>query len=487
VPSGSAHADLHFLEPPKLRQTSRSAPTTPQLTPEHEHFPLPASPRAENAFSLKRSLSKRNQSKTREQKGEERKEVEYNQPTLSTGRAEASSRTPDLASELNELAVAHKEGLLGEDEYRMLRQNVFEKMMGKGEMEMPREGRVHGISRKGNGVAAAKEDDSSVFSGSTSMRSKRSSTSKLASLFKRESRSELRGDLGSSSLLSANGSIHSGAATSMRSRLSTSATMETQISQARRARTLQSGISVQGVEASSSSSSSLGKSGLLSVERGGYSAPGASISSGNALLGANYTDKSADEIDAEIAVVEAEGHRILERFKSLQIDTMGRYNLSYEMLKRALEGIGLEAEVEAEVFEDYVLIEGGAEGANGQMNGNRNTLSSRIRRKRSIGSNEFQATISGRRGKNRGDSTLAPSSYKAIPRQPLPSSFTPPSDTPSNGYNVQSDEEDAELVKLRAELKEIVRRRSEVAKKYADRLAFLRSTLRSAKIRQGLR
>lgn len=484
--SGPAHTDLHFVEPPTIRQTSRSATTTPQMTPTNDLFPAPSQFGTEVALPLKKSFSRRKQRRSREQRREEKDEEEHNLPALppAVGKVERDNRN-HLASELNELAVAHTEGLLGEDEYRMLRQNVFEKMMEKGEMEMPREGRVQDIPRKGNCVMA-KEDDVIGFSASTSMRSRRSSTNKLALLFKRESRSELRSDPGSSSLLSANGSIHSGTGASMRSRLSTSATLETQISQARRARTLQSGISVQVVEGSSSFT--MGKSGLLSAERGGYSASRTSISSGNALLGGDYMVKSAKEIEAEIAVIEAEGNRILERFKSLQTDTLSRYNPSYEMLNRALEGLGLGADLEAEVFEDYVLIEGGEDTqSNGAQHQNR--LSNRIRRKRSIGTKEVQATINGRRGKDRGDSTLAPSSYKIATRQPLPSSFAPPPNTgKSNAHAAeQADLEEPELVNLRAELKEIVRRRSEVAKKYADRLAFLRSTLRSARIRQGLR
>ncbi|PWN93189.1 hypothetical protein FA10DRAFT_15726 [Acaromyces ingoldii] len=63
------------------------------------------------------------------------------------------SASAALASELNDLAVAHDEGLLGEEEYRLLRQGAFDRLMKNGAMELPQEGAIRGL-----GVVSADPD-----------------------------------------------------------------------------------------------------------------------------------------------------------------------------------------------------------------------------------------------------------------------------------------------------------------------------------------
>jgi hypothetical protein len=479
------------MEPPSSQKAiSRSAPTTPQSTTDQDQYLGAGKTNSDELVLKRKSFSNHFRSRKGEQRGAEIGEPtakqEANLPSGGTRRPRHDKGlvgVPDLASELNDLAVAHKEGLLGDDEYRMLRQGVFDRMAGRGEMELPRENRLQGMSKQSDRVQLRK-DDSSMLSGSTSMRSNTSSTNKFASLFRKRSKSDLNTYAGSNNLLSTGESIRGGAAPSIQSRMSTSATLETQVSQARRARTLNGDTHLEG----SSSFTTRDQPGMLNSARGErsvYSVNGASISSGNALLGANYAEKGANEIEAEITIVEAEGERILEGFGSLLINALHRYNLSYDMSKRALQGIGLGVTLEIEILDDYTISQGATRddaftdtNGHSQSNGHEETLNSRLSKKRSF---RKAATNKGRRD----DTSKAPSSYKGIVKQQSAVQMVP--NPQLNGISSLLDEDDPDFIKLKAELKDIVRRRNEVSKKYADRIAFLRSNWRSAKIRQGLR
>lgn len=398
---------------------------------------------------------------------------------------QTASKSQDLASELNDLAVAYEEGLLGQDEYRMLRQCVFEKMMGRAEMEVPRERRLQDRTVQRDGVESA-GNKTPLLSPAPSMRSKRSSKSNLASLFRRNSKADTLQQGGqnlspSDGLKVGNASMKSDAP-SMKSRKSSSGlTMESQVYHARRART------IRGTHLDTSSLSSHaqgGGKGSSIFSASALSASGLSVSDGNALLGSNYAEKGSDEIQAEIAVVEAEGKRIIEGFRSLQMNAIGQHNLGFASLKRATKGIG---EVEgdgSDLLDGFVMVEGGdyadSHQEKGPLSMRGDMLGGLMRKTRSFGSVDAITNANSRRAKTKGDSTAPPTSYRGVPGAPA-SSMSPRADLP------ESEGEEEEVVKLRAELADIARRRDEVSRKYADRLAFLRSTLRSAKIREGLK
>lgn len=489
---GPSPINLHFLQAPCEKRLSKSAPTTPRLD-QGNHSPSGSmfTPRQGDTFTLKRAFTKKSSKKIDVRKAEENSEVGSSISQASSPSQFMNSRpvptshgSQDLASELNELAVAHKEGLLGEEEYRMLRQSVFDKLSGRGDMEVPREGRL-GVSLGRNGDVA-RDVDNSLVSPTPSLRSRSSSTSKLASLFRKGLSAHGQSYAGSSSLLSGEASIFNGRSPSTRSNQNT---LESQTMQARRARYIQSG-------GERPSSPTYGYIGASNASRAGtslyspsaMSAAGVSISSGNTLLGANYMDKNSDEIQAEIAIVEAEGKRILEGFKSLQMNAMGRYNLNFASMRRALQGIGLETDSDGSFFDDYIIVDGkNSQGKYTHSNGSGDLLSGLIRKTRSFSTKDVASNSNDRRARKKGDSRLPPSSYKNPANHSVPvSPNTPPSSLSVASMEID-EEESASVVELRTQLKEIVRRRNEVSQKYTDRIAFLRSTLRSAKIREGLK
>lgn len=503
--SGLSPTNLQFLQAPSEKRTSRSAPSTPQLDQDnHSTFKSMSTKKQGETFTLKRAFTKKSNKKIDVQRAEEYGNVgsspsQASSPSqfMNSRPISVSPRSQDLASELNELAVAHKEGLLGEDEYRMLRQNVFDKLSGRGDMEMPREGRLGGAVTLGRSDDVARDVDNSLVSSTPSMRSRSSSTSKLASLFRKGSNGQAthsngQGNGGSSSILSGGSRLFGDISPSTRSNTNT---LESQNLQARRARYLQSG--VQGP-----SSPTYGFMGASNGSRVGtslyspssISAGGVSISNGSALLGANYLDKSSDEIQAEIAIVEAEGRRILESFKSLQVNAMGRYNLDFAAMKRALQGTGLEEDKDGSCSDDYVIVDGkDSQRTYTHGNGSGDLLNGLIRKTKSFSTrNSPSSSINHRRAEKRGDLKMPPSSYKIVFNSSAPvspSSPLSPLSANSTVLDVEEGEEEemAGVVELHSELKEIVKRRNEVSKKYTDRIAFLRSTLRSAKIREGLK
>ncbi|UZJ56814.1 hypothetical protein CBS101457_006134 [Exobasidium rhododendri] len=512
---------------------SRSEPSSP-------HFPSPdaaqrSSTRIEQSVrgdtsSLKKSLRRyRFSSKaTAEQeiKGDAASVDRFDRPIPSsqtfTAMAETTSpiRSQDLASELNELAVAYEEGLLGKDEYRMLRQNVFEKMMGRGEMEIPKEKRLQGRSAVSNDkVLSESSKSNATLSPALSMRSRHSSKSNLVSLFRRDSKTE--GNLQSSgsagpasssrsALHSVNESFASEIPQGGRSKITNSSLLESKISQARQARTLRGNGRTSGSEGLKTfDQSQLGDTEMHS-QKGPclYSASVRSLgdvhlSNGSALLGGSYMSKSSDEILAEIAVVEAEGRRILESFRSLQMNAMGRYNLSFEAMKRVIDGMGGSAEGGMNFCDDFVMIDGKEGGGGGtRINGHASSkrkmhsLGSLIRKSKSSSGLDAQIVGQGSDTNQRTETITAPSdpSYKLATSLPSTSSASPPTlpleshlATRFTAAEGEADEEDVDVARLRAELIDIVRRRDEVSRKYSDRLAFLKSNMRSAKIREGLR
>jgi len=524
---GPSRANGQYLRVAEKQHKSKSAPTSPLFTTQLNTSPKSSPSFDQGSFPLKmpmRRLKVASINNGGEVGSEEASDFvesydnfDQSPPPsqlLSARHTQVASRSQDLASELNDLAVAYGEGLLGEDEYRLLRQNVFDKMMGRGEMEVPREGRVQGSAVPSNGQHSRELEDETL-SPAISTRSKRSSKSNLTSLFRRGSKNESHHQgnnvsskshsSSKSAYFSGNESIVSGTSQSVRSKKSASTVLESQISQVRRARTLRSGASHLGMEDSSSfdfgqlgGGTKTNKKGSSVYSASGISMGGVSMSSGNALLGGNYVEKSSDEINAEIAVVEAEGKRILESFKSLQMNAMGRYNLDYDTMKRAMMGVGVESQSDLDLLDDFVMIDGQEAGSmNGgykHSNGNGDLLGGLIRKTRSFGNLDSLTNGKSRKGKTKSEARQPPSSYKGASGYQQSNSVSPPTSSPlespdlvSQGSTKEEEEEEIEVAKLRLELTEILRRRNQVSKKYSDRLAFLKSNLRSAKIREGLR
>ncbi|KAI6027749.1 hypothetical protein BKA83DRAFT_682635 [Pisolithus microcarpus] len=105
-------------------------------------------------------------------------------------RAHTDVITSSLAQRLNELAAANAEGLLSDDEYRLLRQNIFERLASHS--SVPTETPVIPLGSHGQKYSPQFSNNSSqscVKSGRTpSVRSKASVSSVVSNLFRRSTR-----------------------------------------------------------------------------------------------------------------------------------------------------------------------------------------------------------------------------------------------------------------------------------------------------------
>ena len=71
-------------------------------------------------------------------------ETAHGTPAMSSGAHEEGLNGAALAERLNELAVAHGDGLLSTEEYRTLRQGLFDSMRSR-ELELPIDRTIHGV------------------------------------------------------------------------------------------------------------------------------------------------------------------------------------------------------------------------------------------------------------------------------------------------------------------------------------------------------
>lgn len=399
------------------------------------------------------------------------------------------SRSQNLANELNDLAVAFEEGLLGDDEYRLLRQGVFDSMMRTGAMELPQERTIRSsqnpVASEGMGV-----EHSTLAAPSLS--SKRSGKSNTMSLFRRSSQRSQLPDSASGALPSSRSMAGSIASFGTRNNAQMKAALQDQYSQERKARTLRSvaGISRE-IDPTPShngdSTSRIGNSAQSGITQ--FSLGGLSITSGNALLGRDYADKSSAEIEAEIAVVEAEGKRLLDNFKTLELHAVGRYDLTFEQIRKIVQSAGDMSP--ADIRDGFIVVSSSEESIPTSPNG------SNLGRTTSMFSKRRQSSSS-----PNGSTSPSIAAQVARPNRPRVAQHPPSSfkgrdpHKQFNGANsperqkaiLASDESDeSSSQNLKKELTEIHKRRADVVKKYDDRLAFLRSAMRSAKIREGLR
>ncbi|CBQ69130.1 conserved hypothetical protein [Sporisorium reilianum SRZ2] len=399
-----------------------------------------------------------------------------------------------LASRLNELAVANADGLLTDDEYRTLRQAVFHQMLRADQQSMaaPTDTGLTGIglpardrhpdvaatnttpngndhlsvdlphagSSQGHGdqrplsIHSTRSGTSSSFHNVGQLfRTRRQNSQDSHSAHDASSRSApmRRDSEGVSSQLSS-GDGHSQRASSFRtqhsaagkslSRMSTLGRMRAG-SQARReqaetaARDMEDAFSAERT-ARSLRAVSLYDAGSATLSIGGSAPQDKSPTSLRAdvapstMYGAEYVDKSSSEIQAEMGVVLAEGNRMLGTFTVLE-DTLLAKHASLDPLsvRRLIDTL-------------------------------------------------------------RDSNPSACISSLALPdRAPPPSSYRPPPTATKAVHALVHDATEltasAEVAKLHTELASIYTQKAAVVRRYQDRLAFLQSKLRSAAIREGLR
>lgn len=334
----------------------------------------------------------------------------------------------------------------------MLRKGVFDKMMTQGEMEIPKESTLRASQTSPADLSSGMGNGDDGHSYVTSSHSKRSGrSSNLRSIFR--SNSQSGHSVANRAPLS---SDRSGFSSVAGSRFGSSnavkehVTLQEQYSQARRARTLRGVSSMNALEgeavrtkASRADDRSHINGAMSSAgsARTNFSVGGISISTGNGMLGGSYGEKSSAQISAEMAVVESEKKRMLDNFKTLEVQAIGRYNLSFEQIRKAC------AEAEQEIRQSTATQQGPARSPGGKL-------------------------LNG--------SPYPPSSSKKAERVRRTSSK-------DGSASVQTYEDAADEAALRSELIVVLKKRADVSANYDDRIAFLRSAMRSAKIREGLR
>lgn len=423
----------------------------------------------------------------------------------------------ELAARLNELAVANADGLLTDDEYRTLRQAVFDQMIKTDETtkaasaatspnglglpgqarasnHAPAESVMHNTaqstaiplgtsgSRSRSSLGHGDRHASSIRSG----QSARSSSFILTGMFRKgvaspeemhrqksqdsfSSREHSNRDAdhrvvptwrdseGTSSRLSSGDghpqralslyTQHSSTAKS--SRLSTFGRLRAG-SQARRARedTLahdmeeafsaeRTARSLRAVSIYDTSSADTSSINGRTYDRSATS-PRAELAP-TTMFGAEYVDKSSAEIQAEIAVVQAEGNRMLSTFMTLEETLLSKQtSLEPEVVRMLLSKVQ-----EASPLSLTTRLDGA----------DREVPSLRVHRMR------------------------PPSSYRS-PRQ---------STTLDASHGQEERTVPQQVAALEAELTSIYAQKAAVVKRYQDRLAFLQSKFRSATIREGLK
>ncbi|PWN45487.1 hypothetical protein IE81DRAFT_344791 [Ceraceosorus guamensis] len=400
-----------------------------------------------------------------------------------SGQSEPIDTTARLAQQLNELAIAHGDGLLGEEEYRKLRAAVFSES-GVGNQEVPREARLE--------TPDLASIDKRAATAAPSLRSQRSSIANFAALFRKGSLRNLHPSHGESMNVDNSGdsinaqspslskprSIWTAAASvaglsrsdSKTRRAPSEAELESEIHRARSARTL-GGVNGDGMSA---------KQSITGAGSG-------SVASASGMLTGDYAEKGANELKAEMAVVEAEQKKLLEAFNGLVQTAVGRSGLGHEQLQRAQNSASRALSPES---------------SNGSGDkSQQGTWNHSLLRKSSTSSSGSKSPARSRR-RGLGDSSQGDreSAYGLSPSYP-PSAFRHAAQLRGNGSNgdhaqladdLDADmgddpEEEVSVRALRNEIVDIGRRREDVRRRYEERLAFLRSLVRSATLREGLR
>ncbi|KAH9841498.1 uncharacterized protein C8Q71DRAFT_884495 [Rhodofomes roseus] len=249
--------------------------------------------------------------------------------------------TITLAQRLNGLATANSEGLLSDDEYRLLRQNLFERFASNS--QIPTEAPLVPISSGGHGAGGSRISISSTndrrpssqfyvqSSRASSVQSKTSLTSSIGGFLKRATSRSRRvvsspSDLGNGDTAS----VYSTGSNADRARSLTSRASESSFrSGLDRTRTPQlRPILTQSDPGGSNLRPSRGR------KRSGSSAPPSAFPgaasvfepTSPALLGESLPNdddlESAKDIRHQIELVEAEGRRLLDAFNGLELSTL---------------------------------------------------------------------------------------------------------------------------------------------------------------------
>ncbi|PCH40172.1 hypothetical protein WOLCODRAFT_136703 [Wolfiporia cocos MD-104 SS10] len=452
---------------------------------------------------------------------------------ISSPRSSADILTISLAQRLNELATANSEGLLSDDEYRVLRQSLFERFAGGS--AVPSEAPVVPISggarSHGNGrmLATSLHDrrPSSQYhvqsSRASSVTSKRSVGSSVTSLLRRAT--SIRG---AASPIDASGS-DSNSVFSMGS----TADRHSMIP-----RSMSGQLSDPSLRGGSASVESLSAK-ALSISRGrkrsGSNAPPSAypgsptLSSSSGVpesLADDDTLETSKELRAQIELVEAEGRRLLDAFNGLELSTLTRGHRRPHArppisISASQEGISTHSterrstrsikDTDMLSFQSggslhttpstkrpsstHRIMPAGAPPATPRTMSRKGSMSSMSSRGKSGLSGVpvnygLGSSSSINLAKSSGHLPLATVRELETPQLGHYASATEESDwTASSSVRSGpegSTEEDEDIKALETELADIRRRRTEVTARYEARLEYLRARLKGAELREKL-
>ncbi|KDQ09898.1 hypothetical protein BOTBODRAFT_506136 [Botryobasidium botryosum FD-172 SS1] len=422
--------------------------------------------------------------------------------------------TVNLAQRLNELAAANADGLLGDDEYRLLRQNLFERFGAAS--QVPTETQIVKVPRPDKGLDPHRTSISFQSTRSTASRTSTVTGTVTGLIRKVTSR---RRDSGFSD--APEDAAQSRRSSSLRPSTSYQQTLISHSSNG----SLQSSISTQPSDLRSLSSWRTTRSSHTTQTVSGNSShmrslrgPPSSFHHRTPFPAESFgsedddDDKSAAQLRAEIAALEAEGRRLMDAFNGLELSALTKHQHVMAPNAQARKSIG-GRHGDTTIESTWTLVPNRADAIPRTPTSvlpSSASLPLKMNRKMVAlnSSSSFHSTPSASPSHLpphlRTPSTLStysapsnlnssPQAYTRSPRaSPQPRLLPPTPTTPrrpktSGGRTPYEDEEeDVFIANVQSDVDEIRKSRAETMTNYEQKLEYLRAKLRGAEIRERL-
>ncbi|KIK96857.1 hypothetical protein PAXRUDRAFT_137547 [Paxillus rubicundulus Ve08.2h10] len=455
----------------------------------------------------------------------------------SVPRAHTDTITSTLAQRLNELAAANAQGLLDDEEYRLLRQNIFERLASGS--SVPTENPVipFGSHTRPPHQSSQLNLDSYVppqfqvkSSKTPSVRSKSSVSSTMSNLFKRGSTRRISATSTNDGIISETSSTFSlgSVASNAFKRGTIPRNMRGDSPSFKMGTPVDHGAMLSPSRPNGMGHHPLGSASYRSISRSmrrlGTATPPSSFPSRNPELKRcpsiltsdpppdDEKVKSSQDIRLEIEAMEAEGQRLLDAFNGLELTalTRGQYKPGHPPVPHSpsVSAIGRRNGGE---YNDSFLTAGGSTSGRGTPYHGSDADGISLRSTTSYGTNVSQSRphLPNRALRTNG-ALAAPvaeirkrSMSSLSSRARAPQSTSSPTLTQARLRDLGSVssvnlvklhgpisatlmDEDAGITALETELIDIRRRRQDVTARYQDRLEYLRAQLKGAELREKL-
>ncbi|KAG5648440.1 hypothetical protein DXG03_005014 [Asterophora parasitica] len=500
----------------RVQRESKSLPSTPSRTTPHKPLsnmgppPSPSPSRVSSASALRPQSSK--------------------SAAPSTPRQPTDNVTITLAQRLNELAVANSEGLLNDDEYRLLRQNLFERFATT--TTVPTEApivpaarpRPRGASsgQEGRPISRPLSNFQVEVNRSPSIRSKSSVTSGVASFLRRAtSRRTPSNDLSDTSSIFSSASIASNVFKRGLSKKSSASSVRTATSRTQ-ADTIsissRTGVGSQSDQSSpflpSTPSASRSAASIRRFATPPSSFPGRGLGSDTPSRSSAFNHdlmqdddrlQTTSEIRQEISAVEAEARRLMDAFNGLEMTTLAKLQRQHG---RTLQDSAAAADSmwmmvpEGRSQRRVVIADSDVASLRSATSGG--TAASMTRKTRSKGSltapTPLNSTRPGSLRRKNSSSSVGSGERKLGGRSNIPPVPALPASYGHLGVASHSNvslarshvtmsavpEDEQTEGKIESEMDDIRRRRDEVSERYAARLEYLRAKLKGAQLHEKL-